>query len=89
LNRKVVTFGQTGALWRLIVIIAEPEEGRFVVSLMVSLLFRQIEKRGYCSVALALLCQSASEVVYERVRSERPRASAFKPRLGHLYLSEA
>jgi hypothetical protein len=68
---------------------AVPEEIRFVVSLMASLLARQIEKRGYCSVALALLCQSTSEVVYERVRSERPRASALKPRLGHFYLSEA
>ena len=47
----------------LYVIMAVPEEIRFVVSLMVSLLPRQIEKRGYCSVALALLCQSTSEVV--------------------------
>ena len=46
LNRKVVNFEQTGALWRLIVIMAVPEESRFVVSLRVSLLPRQIEKRG-------------------------------------------
>lgn len=63
MNRNVVTFEQTGALWRLIVIMAVAEEIRFVVSLMVSLLSRQIEKRGYCSEALALLCQSTSEVV--------------------------
>ena len=62
LNRKVVNFEQTGTLWRFIVIMAVPEEGEFVVSLMVSLLPRKIEKRGYCSVALALLCQSTSEV---------------------------
>jgi hypothetical protein len=45
-NGKVVNFEQTGALWRLIVIMAVPEESRFVVSVMVSLLPRQIEKRG-------------------------------------------
>jgi hypothetical protein len=89
LHQEVVIFEQTGALWRLIVIIAVSEEGRFVVSLMVSLLSQPIEKRGYCSVARARLRQSASEVVHERVRSERPGASAFEPRLGHLYLSEA
>jgi hypothetical protein len=61
-NQKVFNFEQTGALWRLIVIMAVPEESRFAVSLMVSLLPRKIEKRGYCSVALALLCQSTSEV---------------------------
>jgi hypothetical protein len=45
-NRKMVKVKQTGTPWRLIVIIAVPEEGRFVVSLMVSLSPRQIEKRG-------------------------------------------
>ena len=30
LNRKVVKFEQTGALWRLIVIIAVPEESLFI-----------------------------------------------------------
>ena len=63
MNRKVVNFEQTGALWRLIVIMAVPEESRFVVSLRVSLLPRQIEKEDYCSVPLALLCQSISDVV--------------------------
>ena len=42
-NGKVFNFEQTGALWRLIVIVAVPEEGRFVVSVMVSLLPGQIE----------------------------------------------
>jgi hypothetical protein len=46
LNQKVVNFEQTGALWRLIVIMAVPEESRFAVSVMVPLLPRQIEKRG-------------------------------------------
>ena len=46
LNQKVVNFEQTGALWRLIVIMAVPEESRFAVFLMVALLPRQIEKRG-------------------------------------------
>jgi hypothetical protein len=41
LNRKVVNFEQTGALWRLIVIMAVPEEIRFVVPLM-----RTREKRA-------------------------------------------
>jgi len=45
-NRKVVNFEQTGALWRLIVIMAVPEWSRLVVSLIASLLPRQIEKRG-------------------------------------------
>ena len=40
---------------------------------------------GYCSVAPVLLCQSPSEVVYERVRSERLCASAIKPRLTRIY----
>ena len=62
------------------------EEDRFVVFLMVSLLSRQIEKRGGCSVALALLCQSGSEVVDGRVRIERLGASGFEPRPGHLCL---
>jgi hypothetical protein len=39
------------------------EEDRFAVFLMALLLSRRIEKRGYCSAVLALLCQSASEVV--------------------------
>jgi hypothetical protein len=65
------------------------EEDRCAVFLMALLLSRQIEKRGYCSVVLALLCQSASEVVWDRVRIERLGASGFEPRLGHLYLSEA
>jgi len=62
------------------------EEDRFVVLLMVPLLSRQIEERGYCSLALARLCQSASEVVDDRVRIERLGASGFEPRLGHLCL---
>jgi len=41
LNHKVFNFEQTGALWRLIVIMAVPEEIRFVVSLM-----RTREKRA-------------------------------------------
>ena len=60
-----------------------------MVFLLASLLPEQAEKRGFCSVAFSLLGQSTSEVIGERVRSERPRASAFKPRLTHLYLSEA
>ncbi len=46
MNQKVFNFEQTGALWRLIVIMAVPEESRLVVSLIASLLPRQIEKRG-------------------------------------------
>jgi hypothetical protein len=46
LNQKVVKFEQTGAVRLLILMIAVPEEIRFEVSLMVSLLARQIEKRG-------------------------------------------
>jgi hypothetical protein len=38
-------------------------ESRLVAFLKVSLLLRQIEKRDYCSVPLALICQSTSEVV--------------------------
>ena len=45
-NRKVFNFEQTGALWRLIVIMAVPEESRLVVPLIMSRLHWQIEKRG-------------------------------------------
>ena len=87
--RKVVNFEQTAALWLLIMIMAVPGESGFAVSRMASLSPWQIEKRGYCSGASALICQSTSEVAQECVRSERSRASALKPRVAELYLSEA
>jgi hypothetical protein len=43
--RKVFNFEQTGALWRLIVIMGVPEESRFEVSLIVSLSPRRTENR--------------------------------------------
>jgi hypothetical protein len=58
----VVNIEQTFALWLLMVIMAVPSESRFVVFLKVSLSRRPDEKRGYCSMTLALICQSTSEV---------------------------
>ncbi len=51
LDKTLVNCGQTGALGLFIVVMAVPEESPIMVSLMVSPLLRQIEKRGYGSVA--------------------------------------
>ena len=59
----MVNCEQTGAPWLLIVNMAMPEEGRFVVPLIVSPVLEHIERRGYCAVALGLICRSPLKVV--------------------------
>jgi hypothetical protein len=85
----VVNCGQTGALWLLIVNMAMPEEGGFVVSLIVSHILEHIERRGYCAVALALICRSPLKVVLGTREKRAISQFQLNSRLAHRYLSEA